>query len=76
MFILEFRLWSSMRDDSADKNTYCLCRGPEFSSEHPHGGLEPFVTPVPRDHMALLTSEGTRDVHGALTYIQAKQLDT
>lgn len=46
-----------MRDDSADKNTYCLCTGPGFSSEHPHGGLEPFVTRVPGDHMPLLTSE-------------------
>lgn len=25
----------------------CSCRGPEFSSQHPHAGSQPPVTPVP-----------------------------
>jgi hypothetical protein len=31
------------RDDSAVKSTDCYSRGPEFNSQHPHGGSQPSV---------------------------------
>jgi hypothetical protein len=31
------------RDGSAVKSTNCSSRGPEFKSQHPHGGSQPSV---------------------------------
>ena len=42
-------------------------RGPGFSSQHPHGGLQTTVTPAPG------VSEGTRHIHNAHTYMQASR---
>ena len=42
------REWGQ-RDVSVDKSTGYSCRGLGFSSWHPHGGSQPFVTPVPGD---------------------------
>ena len=39
------------RDGSVIKNTGCSCRGPRFSSQHPHGGSQPSVTPAPGNLM-------------------------
>lgn len=41
---VEHRGWSL--DGSEVKTTCCSCRGPRFSSQHPHGGSKPSVTPV------------------------------
>ena len=38
-------------DGSEVKSTCCSCRGPRFSSQRPHGGPQPSVTPVPGDPM-------------------------
>ena len=37
------------RGGSAVKSTGCSSRGAGFNSQHPHGGSEPSVTPVPGD---------------------------
>jgi len=39
----------SRRPFSAVKSTGFSPRGPEFDSQHPHSGLELFLTPVPGD---------------------------
>jgi hypothetical protein len=39
-----------------DVSVACSCQGPEFSSQHPHGGLQLSVFPVPRN---ILDSTGT-----------------
>ena len=39
------------RDGSVVKSTGCSCRGPGFASQHPHGGSELPVTPVPGDRI-------------------------
>ena len=39
------------RDGSAVKSTGCFYRGYRCGSEHPHGGPQPSVTPVPGDVM-------------------------
>lgn len=44
-----------LRDGSGiEITTYCY-RRPEFCSQHPHGGSQPFVTPAPRDPNLLST---------------------
>ena len=35
------------RVGSAVKSTGCSCRGPRFDSQHPHGGSQSSVIPVP-----------------------------
>jgi hypothetical protein len=37
--------------DSVVKSTGCFSRGPEFDSQHLHGGSQPSVAPVPGDIM-------------------------
>lgn len=37
----------SWRESSVAKSTHCFCRGPRFSSEHPHSRSS--VTPIPGD---------------------------
>jgi hypothetical protein len=37
------------RDGSGVKSTGCSSRGLGFNSQHPHGSLQLFVTPVPGD---------------------------
>ena len=37
---------SGWRDGSVVKSTGCSSRGPGFSSQHPHGSLQLFVTPI------------------------------
>jgi hypothetical protein len=34
---------SDWRDGSAVKSTDCSSRGPEFNSQQPHGGSQPFI---------------------------------
>ena len=36
-------VWESWRDDSAGKSTDCSSEGPEFNSQQPHGGAQPFI---------------------------------
>jgi hypothetical protein len=53
-----FLRWSSSedwRDGSEVKSTDCSFKGPGFASQHPHGGSQLSVTPVP---WALMTSSG------------------
>jgi hypothetical protein len=56
----EIQRFGGPRDGSAVKNIYCSCRGP--GSQHPHGGSQPFVSPVPGN----LTSSS--DLFGHCTY--------
>jgi hypothetical protein len=35
--------WRGWRDDSVVKSTDCSSRGPEFNSQQPHGGSQPFI---------------------------------
>jgi hypothetical protein len=42
-FILKSPLMG-WRDGSAVKSTNCSFEGPEFKSQHPHGGSQPSVT--------------------------------
>lgn len=34
--------------DNSVLNTGCFCRGPRFSSQHPHDASQPSIAPVPR----------------------------
>jgi hypothetical protein len=34
-----------LRNGSAFKMAYCSCRGLEFNSQYPHGGLQLYLTP-------------------------------
>lgn len=43
---------------------------PEFESQHPGGGLQPHITPVPGDPIPPL---GTKHIHGTQAYMQAKR---
>ena len=49
-------------DGSEVKSTCCSCRGPRFSSQRPHGGPQPSVTPVPGDPSSPL-KELTHMIH-------------
>jgi hypothetical protein len=40
---IENHFFRSWRDGSAVKSTDCSSRGPEFSSQQPHGGSQPSV---------------------------------
>jgi hypothetical protein len=51
------------RDGSVVKSPGCSWRGPDFSSQQPHGHWQPSVTPVPRNPWSL----GPR--HASKTYI-------
>lgn len=41
-----------------------VCKGPEFSPRHQHGGLQPSVTPGPEIWYPFLNSVGTWYTHG------------
>lgn len=59
----------AQRDGSSVKRTHHSCRGPGFSSHHPHGSLHPYVTS--RIQCPLLVP-----IHKAgkqCTYLMAKQ---
>ena len=47
-------------DGSVVKNIGCSSRGPGFSSQHPHGGSQLSITPVPGICHPLVASMGTR----------------
>lgn len=34
------------------RSTYCFCRGLGFSTQHPHGGLQPSLTWVPGNRVS------------------------
>ena len=44
-----------------------------FSSQHAHGGSQLSLTPVPGDLTPFPVSMGTRHIHGAHIYMQAKE---
>ena len=48
-----------MTDVSVVTSTGWSPKGPEFNSQHLHGGSQQSVTPVPEDQMLLLASTGT-----------------
>ena len=61
------------RDGSVVKTTGCSSRRPKFCAQHPHGGPQMLVTPVPED---LIPSSGLcvhqaytlcRDIHSGNT---------
>lgn len=54
----------------------CSERGPGFDSQHPHGGSQPLVTPVPGFQFLLLTSTSSRHICGVQTPMQAKHSNT
>ena len=60
------------RDGSVIKSPCCFCRGPGFSSQHPHGNSQFSVTTVPGDLIPSLTPRSTRHEHGTQTYMQAQ----
>lgn len=43
-----------------------------FSSQHPHCGLQPSMTPAPGGPAPCLASDDTRHAHGTHTHMQAK----
>ena len=49
------------------KSTGCSCGGPGFGSQHPHGSLQPMITPVPGNSPPSLASAGA-DTCGAQTW--------
>lgn len=57
---------------------YSGSRGPVLNSQHPHGGSQPSITPVPEDpgntHMVCTHAYRgpRRHTHGVCTHIQAK----
>jgi hypothetical protein len=44
------------------KSTGCSYRAPRFNSQHPHGGSQPSIIPVPGD--LIPSSAGTRQAAG------------
>lgn len=38
MLIKKKKNWGCPRQGSVSKSTSCVCRGPRFTSQHPHGG--------------------------------------
>jgi hypothetical protein len=64
------------RDGSVVKSTPYSSRGLGFNSQHPHGGSQLSVTPVPGDLCPLLVSTGTRYASGGETYLEAKYSHT
>jgi hypothetical protein len=53
------------RDGSAVKSTDCSSRGPEFNSQHPHGGSQPSIMGF--DNLFWCVSE---DSYSVLIYIK------
>jgi hypothetical protein len=69
--ILELFLFWGWRDGSVVTSTDYTCRRCEFSSEHPRGASQPFITPIPGHlNSSLLTSSGIRLAHCAQSCIQ------
>lgn len=54
------------------ESTGCSCTGPGLSSQHPHGGSPPSVTPLLGDLMSSLASSGTRHTCGTEIHIADK----
>jgi hypothetical protein len=48
------------------KSTGCSCGEPRFNSQHPHGGSQPSVIPVPWDPLAFM---GTRCACDSFTHM-------
>jgi hypothetical protein len=42
--LLKMSSLGGWRDGSAIKSTGCSSKGPEFNSQQPHGGSQPFIT--------------------------------
>ena len=42
-----YRKWTGQRESSGIKGTESFLRGSRFYSQHPHGSLQPSVTPDP-----------------------------
>lgn len=65
--VLDRRGWG---DGSGLKSICCSGRGPKISFQHPHGGSQPNVTPVPG--VTPFWTSWALHAHGARTYTQAK----
>lgn len=59
------------RDDSAVKSTFRSCRGPEFSSQHPHSSSHGPETPGPGYRTPPRLPLNTQHACGLHTYMQA-----
>ena len=58
-----YSVWG-WRDGSVDKNTYCSCRRPGFSSKYQHGSSQLSVIPqVPRDPTSSSGLQGYRLIY-------------
>ena len=52
------------------ENTFCSCREPSFSSQHPHSNAGTPVTPVPRD-LVLISVKYGHQAHKFYAHIQS-----
>lgn len=57
------------------KHTACSSRGPKFYFQHPHVGLQPFITLVQGDP-SFLAFLGTRHTHDAQICMYPKHTST
>jgi hypothetical protein len=55
------------------KSTSCSSRGPGFSSQHPHGGSQLFITPVQGD---LMPFKDTRHMHTSRQNTHTHKINT
>jgi hypothetical protein len=53
IYIHRNKIRTGWGDGSAVKSACCSYTGPGFSSQHPYGGSQPSITPVPEDPDAL-----------------------
>lgn len=66
LFLVSSKLACRAENGSVVKCTYCSCGEPTCSCpQHPHGGLQPSLTPIPEDPTPSSTSEhqGTCGIH-------------